>query len=121
MKFNTIALTSNNKHFFIKAIGVMLITGMIWQCSILGIDSAFAAGGLNGNITTPLLASSSISKQVGNKIDEAKDKAESAMKNGKKSAKSNMHKAQKSVKSNAKKTEVSAKEKTKKAKNLFGF
>jgi uncharacterized membrane protein YhiD involved in acid resistance len=120
MKFNT-TLISNIKYYFTKVIGVMIILGMIWQSSILGIDSAFAAGGLNGNITTPLLASSSMSKQVGNKIDEAKDKAESAMQKGKKSAESNMRKTKKSVKSNAKKVEASVNENTKKAKNLFGF
>jgi hypothetical protein len=121
MKFSTTILMSNIKGYFAKAIGAMLIVGMIWQGSILGIDSALAAGGLNGNITTPLLASSSMSKQVNNKIDEAKDKAESAMKDGKKSAESNMHKTKKSIKSNAKKAEASVKENTKKAKNFFGF
>jgi hypothetical protein len=121
MKFNTTALISNIQHYFIKAIGAMLIIGMIWQGFVFGIDSAFAAGGLNERITAPLLASSSMSKQVSNKIDEAKDKAESAMKNGKKTAESNMRKTKKSVKSNAKKAEASVKENTKKTKNFFGF
>ena len=121
MKINTTALISNIQHYFTRVIGAMLIIGMIWQGSVLGIDSAFAAGGLNVNITTPLLASSSMSKQVSNKMDEAKDKAESAMENGKKTAESNMRKTNKSVKSNAKKAEASVKENTKKAKNFFGF
>jgi hypothetical protein len=121
MRFNTAALISNIKHYFSKAIAAMLIIGMIWQGSFLGVDSAFAAGGLNGNITAPLLASSSMSKQASNKMDEAKDKAESAMKNGEKTAESNMRKTKKSVKSNAKKAEASVKENTKKAKNFFGF
>jgi predicted RNA-binding protein with RPS1 domain len=120
MKFNTTTLISNIQHYFTKAIGAMLIIGMIWQGSVLGIDSAFAAGGLNVNITTPLLASS-MSKQVSKKMDEAKDKAESAMKNGKKTAESDMRETKKSVKSNAKKAEASVKENTKKAKNFFGF
>jgi hypothetical protein len=119
MKFSN--PTSNIKSYFAKAIGAMLIIGMIWQGSILGINSAFAAGGLNGNVTAPLLASSSMSKQVSNKIDRAKDKAKSAMKDGKKSAEGDMLQTKKSIKSNANKAEASAKENTKKAKNFFGF
>jgi hypothetical protein len=121
MKFNTTTLTSNIKGYFTKAIGAMLIIGMIWQGSVLGVGSAFAAGGLNGNVTTSLLASSSMSKQVSNKMDEAKDKVESVMKDGKKSAESDMRKTKKSIKSNANKAEASVKENTKKAKNFFGF
>jgi hypothetical protein len=83
MKFNTTTLTSNIKGYFTKAIGAMLIIGMIWQGSVLGVGPAFAAGGLNGNVTTSLLASSSMSKQVSKKMDEAKDKVESVMKDGK--------------------------------------
>jgi K+-transporting ATPase c subunit len=120
MKFNT-TLISNIKRYFTKAIGAMLIAGMIWQGTVLGIDSAFAAGGLNGTVTTPLLASSSMSKQVSNKMDEAKGKAESAMKDGKKSAESNMRKTKESIKSNTKKAEASVKENTKKAKNFLGL
>jgi predicted RNA-binding protein with RPS1 domain len=120
MKFTT-TLISKIKDYFVKAVGAMLIVGMIWQGSILGIDLAFATGGLNGNITTSLLASSSMSKQVSNKMDEAKDKAASAMKDGKKSAESNMRKTKKSIKSNAKKAEASVKDNSKKAKNFFGF
>jgi hypothetical protein len=120
MKFTT-SLIANIRGYFAKAIGAMLIMGMIWQGSILGIDSALAAGGLNGNVTTPLLTSSSISKQVSNKMDEAKDKAESAVKDGKKSAESNRRKTKESIKSTAKKAETSVKKNTKKAKNLLGF
>jgi hypothetical protein len=121
MKINTTTLISTIKSYLAKAIGAILILGMIWQGSILGIDSAYADGGLNADITIPLLASSSMSKQVSNKMDEAKDKAESAMKDGKKSAESNMRKTKKSIKSNAKKAEASVKENTKKAKNFLGF
>lgn len=121
MKFNTTTLISNIKRYFTKAIGVMLIAGMIWQGSVLGIDSAFADGVLNGTVTTPLLASSSMSKQVSNKMDEAKDKAASAMKDGKKSAEKNMSKTKKSIKSNAKKAGASVKENTKEVKNFLGF
>jgi preprotein translocase subunit SecF len=119
MKFNTITFMSNIKRYITKAIGGMLLIGMIWQCSMLGIDPAFAAGGVN--ITTPLLATSSMSKQVSNKMDQAKDKAESAMKDGKKSAESNMRKTKKSIKNNAKKAEASVKENTKQAKNFLGL
>jgi predicted RNA-binding protein with RPS1 domain len=121
MKFDIITLISNIKRHFARAIGGMLLVGMIWQCSILGIDPAFAAGGVNGSITTPLLAASSMSKQVNNKMDEAKDRAGVVMKDGKKSAESNMRKTNKSIKDNAKKAEASAKDNTKKAKNFFGF
>jgi multidrug resistance efflux pump len=121
MKFSNPTSKSNIKSYFAKAIGAMLIIGMIWHGSILGIDSAFAAGGLNGNVTAPLLASSSMSKQVSNKIDQAKDKAKSAMKDARKSAEGDMLQTKKSIKSNANKAEASAKENTKKAKNFFGF
>jgi K+-transporting ATPase c subunit len=121
MKFNTTTLIFNIKRQLTKSIGVMLVLGIIWQGFIFGIDSAFAAGVADGNITTSLLATSNMSKQVSNKIDEAKDKAESAMRDGKKSAESNMRKTNKSIKSNAKKAEASAKENTKQAKNFFGF
>jgi hypothetical protein len=117
MKFNTTTLIFNIKRQLTKAIGAMLVLGIIWQGFIFGIDSAFA----NGDITTPLLATSNMSKQVGNKIDEAKDKAESVMRDGKKSAESNMRKTKKSIKSNSNKAEASAKENTKQAKNFFGF
>jgi hypothetical protein len=121
MKFNSTTLISNIKRYFAKAIGAMLLVGMIWQCSILGIDPAFAAGAGHENITTPLLATSSMSKQVSNKMDEAKDKADSAMRDSKKSAESNMRKTKKSIKDNAKKAEASVKENTKQAKNFLGF
>jgi hypothetical protein len=121
MKFNSTTLTSDIKRYFAKAMGAMLLVGMIWQCSVLGIDPAFAAGGVNESITTPLLATSSMSKQVSNKMDEAKDKADSVMRDGKKSAESNMRKTKKSIKSNAKKAEASVKENTKQAKNFLGF
>ncbi len=119
MKFNTFSIFS--KHHFAKAVGAMLIIGMIWQGFILGIGSAFAAEGMHVSVAAPLIAASSMSKQVSNKVDEAKNKAESALKDGKKSAESNMRKTKKAVESNAKKAESSVKENTKKAKNFFGF
>ncbi len=121
MKFNSTTLISNIKRYFAQAIGGMILVGMIWQCSVLGIDPAFADAGANRNITPPLLATSSMSKQVSNKMDQVKDKAESAMKDGKKSAESNMRKTKNTIKNNAKKAEASAKENTKQAKNFFGF
>jgi hypothetical protein len=121
MKSNSTTLISNIKRYFAKAIGLMLLVGMIWQCSILGIDPAFAAGGVNGNITSPLLGTSGMSRQVSNKMDDVKDKADSVMKDGKKSAESNMRKTKKSIKNSAKKAEASAKANTKQAKNFFGF
>lgn len=121
MKFNTATLIFSIKHQFTRMIRVILVLGIIWQGFIFGVAPAFAAGGANRNIATPLLATSSMSKQINNKIDEAKDKAESVMRDSKKSAESNMRKTKKSIKSNAQKAESSVKENTKQAKNFLGF
>lgn len=93
MKFNTVTLISNIKRQLTKVIGAMLVVGIIWQGFVSGIDPAFATGGIHGNVTIPVLAASSMSKQVSNKINEAKDRAESALRDGKKSAESDMRMA----------------------------
>lgn len=116
MKFSTTVLNSSVKHYFVRAVSGIILLGMIWQGLILGVDAAFAA-----NATSPLLATSNMAKQVDNKIEDLKDRAGSAMKDGKKVAKDNMSSAKKSIKDNAKKMESSAKDNTKKAKNFFGF
>jgi hypothetical protein len=112
MKFNTNIL-ANLRHRFGQAIGGLLLMLTLWQGIALGVDVAIAA---------PLVATnSSIAKQVDNKIDEAKDRAQSAMKDGKKSAEKNMDKAKSSIDKNAKKVGDSMKDSGKKAKNFFGF
>ena len=112
MKFNPNIL-ANLRHRFAQAIGGLLLMLTLWQGIALGVDVAIAA---------PLVATNStIAKQVDNKIDEAKDRAQSAMKDGKKSADINMDKAKSSIDKNAKKVGNSMKDSGKKAKNFFGF
>lgn len=112
MKFNTNIL-ANLRHRFGQAIGGLLLMLTLWQGIAFGVDVAIAA---------PLVATNSnIAKQVDNKIDEAKDQAKSAIKDGKKSTENNMDKAKSSMDKNAKKVGDSIKDNGKKAKNFFGF
>ena len=112
MKLNTNTL-GNLKHRFGQAIGGLLLMLTLWQGIALGVDVAIAA---------PLMATNStMVKQVDNKIDEVKDKAQSAMKDGKKSAEKNMDKAKSAIDKNTKKVASSMKDSGKKAKNFLGF
>jgi hypothetical protein len=112
MKFNTNIL-ANLRHRFGQAIGGLLLMLTLWQGVAFGVDVAIAA---------PLVATNStIAKQVDNKIDEAKDKAQSAMKDGKNSAENKMDKAKSAIEKNAKKVGSSIEDSGKKAKNFFGF
>jgi hypothetical protein len=112
MKFNPNIL-ANLRHRFGQAIGGLLLMLTLWQGIALGVDVAIAS---------PLVAANStIAKQVDNKIDEAKDRAQSAMKDGKNSAEKNMDKAKSSIDKNAKKVSNSMQDSGKKAKNFFEF
>ena len=112
MKFNTNIL-ANLRHRFGQAIGGLLLMLTLWQGIALGVDVAIAS---------PLVATNStIAKQVDNKIDEVKDRAQSDLKDGKKSAEKNIDKAKDSIEKNAKKVGSSMKDSGKKAKNFFGF
>lgn len=112
MKFNPNTL-ANLRHRFGQAIGGLLLMLTLWQGIALGVDVAIAA---------PLVATNStIAKQVDRKIDEAKDRVQSAMKDGKKSTEQNMDKAKNSIDKNAKKVSNSMEDSSKKAKNFFGF
>ncbi len=94
MKFNTNIL-ANLRHRFGQAIGGLLLMLTLWQGIALGVDVAIAS---------PLVATNStIAKQVDNKIDEAKDRAQSAMKDSNKSVEKNMDKAKSAIDKNAKK------------------
>jgi hypothetical protein len=112
MKFNTNIL-ANLRHRFGQAIGGLLLMLTLLQGIALGVDVAIAA---------PLVATnSSIAKQVDNKIDQAKARAQSAMKDGKKSADKNMDQAKSAIDKNTKKVSASMKDSGKKTKNFFGF
>jgi hypothetical protein len=112
MKFNNNIL-ANLRHRFGQAIGGLLLMLTLWQGIALGVDVAIAA---------PLVATNStIAKQLDNKIDEVKDQAQTAMKDGKNSADKNMDKAKTAIDKNADKVGNSIKDSGKKAKNFFGF
>ena len=112
MNFNTNTL-ANLRHRFGQAIGGLLLMLTLWQGVAFGVDVAIAA---------PLVATNStIAKQVDNKIDQVKDRAQSAMKEGKKSADQNIDTAKNTINKNAKKAGDSIKDGGKKAKNFFGF
>jgi sensor c-di-GMP phosphodiesterase-like protein len=113
MKFNNISIIASMQRRFSQAIGGLLIMVTLWQGIALGVDVAIAA---------PLVANnSSMANRVDTKIDEAKDRSRSAMKDINKSTDKNMSKAKNAMDKNAKKVENSIKDSTKKAKNFLGF